>query len=67
MLYLILAIAAFTVFGYVTAAIATFFVDLDAEDDQAVLASAKSIEAFSTEISLLRTEIQALYREKPEP
>ena len=67
MLCLILAVYAFTVFGYVTAAIATFFVDLDAEDDQASLASAKSIEAFSTEISLLRTEIQALYREKPEP
>ena len=67
MLYLILAIYAFTVFGYMTAAIATFFVDRDAEDDQASLASAKSIEALSTEISLLRTEIQALSGEKPEP
>lgn len=57
---LFLALYAFAVFGYVTAAIATFFVGRDAEDDSAELVGAKSIEA-------LRADIQALSSQKPEP
>ncbi len=63
----ILALYAFAVFGYLTAAIATFFVGRDAEDNEAEIAGAKSIEALHAEIKALRTEIQALSRQNPEP
>ena len=46
-----------------TATLATFFVVQDVENDEndeAKLASAKSIQALQVEISALRTEIQAL-------
>ena len=43
-----------------TATLATFFIDRDTESDDAELASAKSIKALQTEITGLRTDIQAL-------
>jgi voltage-gated potassium channel len=55
-----LALYAVVVFGYLTATLATFFIDRDAENDDAELASAKSIQALQTEITGLRTDIQAL-------
>ncbi|MBD2078656.1 potassium channel family protein [Leptolyngbya sp. FACHB-17] len=60
-----LALYAFAVFGYVTAAIATFFVGRDAENDEAEVAGAKSIQALHAEIAALRTEIQALSSHPP--
>lgn len=54
-----LAVYAFAVFGYVTAAIATFFVGRDAENDEGEIASEKSINALHEEIKALRAEIQA--------
>lgn len=59
----ILAIYAFAVFGYVTAAIATFFLGRDAENEEAEIAGAKSIDALHDEIKALRAEIQALSRQ----
>ncbi len=56
----ILALYAFAVFGYLTAAIATFFVGRDAENDDAEIAGAKSIKALHDEIAALRADIQAL-------
>ncbi|MBD2258042.1 potassium channel family protein [Pseudanabaena sp. FACHB-2040] len=56
----LLALYAFAVFGYVTATIATFFVGRDAEDEQAEIAGAKSIELLYSEIKALRAEVQAL-------
>jgi voltage-gated potassium channel len=56
----LLAMYAFGVSGYVTATLATYFVGQDAIDDEAELASAKSIQALQLEISALRTEIKAL-------
>lgn len=56
----VLAVYGFAVFGYVTATIATFFVDRDAEDDAAEIAGTKSIQALHVEIAALRTEIQSL-------
>jgi voltage-gated potassium channel len=53
---------AVVVFGYLTATLATFFIDRDAESDDAELASAKSIKALQTEIAALRTDIQSLVR-----
>ena len=55
-----LALYAFAIGGYMTATLATFFVGQDAENDDAELASAKSIQALQVEISALRTEIQTL-------
>jgi voltage-gated potassium channel len=55
-----LALYAVVVFGYLTATLATFFIDRDAESDDAELASAKSIKALQSEITGLRTDIQTL-------
>ncbi|MBD2185629.1 two pore domain potassium channel family protein [Planktothrix sp. FACHB-1375] len=60
----LLSLYAFAVFGYVTAAIATFFVGRDAENDEAEIAGAKSIAALHEEIAALRADIQALSRQK---
>ena len=62
----ILSLYAFAVFGYLTAAIATFFVGRDAEYDEAEIAGTKSIAALHEEIAALRADIQALSRQKPE-
>jgi voltage-gated potassium channel len=62
----LLALYAFAVFGYVTATLATFFIGRDADDDEAELAGAKSIEALHTEIAALRAEIQILLRQNSE-
>jgi len=53
-----LALYAFAVFGYVTAALATFFIGRDAENDEAELAGAKQLAAFREEVIALREEIR---------
>ena len=58
-LALILSIYAFAVFGYVTATLATFFIGRDAEDKDAEIAGAASIDALRSEIAELRAEIRA--------
>jgi voltage-gated potassium channel len=60
-----LALYAFGVFGYVTAALATFFVGRDAENDEAELAGAKQLAALRDEVSALRDEIRALSGHPP--
>ncbi len=62
-----LSLYAFAVFGYLTAAIATFFVGRDADDDNAEIAGAKSIELLHADIKALRYEIQTLSERKLEP
>jgi len=62
-----LALYAFAVFGYLTAAIATFFIGRDAEDDEGEIAGNRSIEALYAEIKALRHEIQSLSRQRSEP
>jgi voltage-gated potassium channel len=62
-----LSLYAFAVFGYLTAAIATFFVGRDADDEGAEIAGAKSIELLHADIKALRDEIQALSRQKLDP
>lgn len=56
----ILALYAFAVFGYLTATLATFFIGRDADNDEAELAGAKSIEALQAEIAALRAQVQVL-------
>ncbi|ACU89296.1 ion transporter [Desulfomicrobium baculatum] len=60
-----LALYAFGVFGYVTAALATFFVGRDAENDEAELAGGKQLAALRDEVIALRDEIRALSRRSP--
>jgi voltage-gated potassium channel len=55
-----LSLYAFAVFGYVTATLASFFIGSDAENEEAELASARSIAALRTEIASLRDEIRTL-------
>jgi voltage-gated potassium channel len=52
-----ISLYALGVFGYVTAALATFFVGSDAASEETDLASEKSITALRNEISALRDEI----------
>jgi voltage-gated potassium channel len=59
-LCLVLAMYAFGVFGYVTAAIASFFVGRDAEDERGEVAGAAALERLRTEIEALRGEIARL-------
>ena len=59
-LCLVLSMYAFAIFGYVTATLATFFIGSDADNEEAELASARSIAELRLEIGMLRDEIRAL-------
>ncbi|WP_373184001.1 ion transporter [Halomonas campaniensis] len=61
-----LALYAFAIFGYVTAALATFFVGRDADSSEAELAGAKQLSMLREEVVALRDEIRALSRQSPE-
>jgi voltage-gated potassium channel len=58
----LLALYAFTIFGYVTATLATFFLDRDAESVDTQIASQTSIDNLHLEIVALREEIRELTR-----
>ncbi len=60
LLCLILALYGFAVFGYVTATLATFFVEQDAFDKESEIAGAEDITALRGEIALLREEIRLM-------
>ena len=63
-----LALYAFAVFGYVTAALATFFVGRDAENPAAEVAGAQAIAELKSEIVALRNEIRAMRQsDLPDP
>ncbi len=59
-LCLLLAIYSFAVWGYITASLATFFIDRDAADNRASIAGESSIEMLRSDIAMLRAEVQAL-------
>lgn len=61
-----LALYAFGVFGYVTAALATFFVGRDADSNDAEVAGSRQLAAIRDEVSALRVEIRALSRQPPD-
>ncbi|MEP1080299.1 ion transporter [Leptolyngbya sp. PL-A3] len=66
-LFFLLALYAFAMFGYVTATLATFFVGQDADNEEAELVGAKSIDALRAEIIALRSEIQNLRQSDRSP
>ena len=57
-----LALYAFAIFGYVTAALATFFVGRDAENMEAEIAGEKELVALREELRAMRDDIQTLSR-----
>lgn len=59
-LCLVLALYGFCVFGYITASLASFFVERDAESNDAETVGAKEIAALRAEITALRREIRVL-------
>jgi voltage-gated potassium channel len=59
LLALLLAVYAFAVFGYVTAALASYLVGRDADNPQAEVAGAREIAALRADIANLRAELQA--------
>ncbi len=61
----LLALYAFAVFGYVTAALGTYFVGRDAENAEAELAGANQLTALRDEVRALRDEIRALSQQPP--
>ncbi len=58
-LCLMLAIYAFTIFGYLTATLATYFVGSDAANPKSDIADQKSIEGLRSDIQALREEVRA--------
>ncbi len=56
----ILALYAFTVFGYMTASLATFFIGRDAENSKAEIAGAADVRALHSELRALRQEVRRL-------
>ncbi len=58
-LCVVLALYAFGVFGYVTAALATFFVGRDAETKSGPIAGSREIARLAAEVRALRAELAA--------
>ena len=59
-LCLALALYAFGIFGYVTAALASFFVGREAESEESELPSATTVEQLVAEVRALREEIERM-------
>ncbi|TDH28621.1 ion transporter [Segetibacter sp. 3557_3] len=62
-LALLIAIFGYTIFGYVTATFATFFIGRDAEEKSAPVAGSKDVSELKAEIIKLTTSIEELKRE----
>src|SRR5690606_16700642 len=54
----LLSLYGFAVFGYLTATLASFFVDRDASDSKAAIASQSSVAALQDEVRRLRLQLQ---------
>jgi voltage-gated potassium channel len=57
-LCVLLALYAFTVFGYVTASLASFFIGRDAESDAGEVAGAQAMRELRDELAALRSELR---------
>lgn len=55
-----LALYAFAVFGYLTAALASYFVDRDADATDSAVAGEQALRSLQAEVAALRTEIRRL-------
>ena len=66
-LCLLLSVYGFAVFGYMTASLASYFIGRDAEQEDAELASARSIWELHAEIAALRDELRTDFRVRGDP
>ena len=66
-LCVVLALYSFTVFGYVTATLATYFVGRDAADSESAIAGQQTLNELRNEIGALRAEIAALAPRNAQP
>lgn len=64
MLGFVLSVYAFTIFGYVTAALASYFIGRDAEDNSSEVAGEKSIMEVKNELRIMREELKSLIEKK---
>ena len=55
-----LALYAFAVFGYLTAALASYFIDRDADAAESAVAGAQALRELQADVAALRAEIRAL-------
>jgi voltage-gated potassium channel len=62
LLCLLLALYAFAMFGYVTAALATFFVGRDAEDESSDIAGEASLRAITAQLQAIQADLAVLRR-----
>lgn len=62
-LCLMLALYAFTVFGYVTATLASFFIGRDVENEKAKVARGRELMALRSEVRALREALERLSRQ----
>lgn len=67
MLGLLLALYAVGVFGYITAALAAYFVGRDAGDGAAPRADAQALESLRGEVRALRAQLDAVAGDRPPP
>lgn len=63
----LLSLYGFAVFGYMTAALATYFIGRDAENEEAEVAGAQSLARLHAEIAALRAEVRTLLENQPRP
>jgi voltage-gated potassium channel len=61
-LCLLLSLYAFAVFGYITAMLATFFIDRDADDAHAAVAGAKALQRIEEELAAIHARLDDLAR-----
>lgn len=61
----LLALFGYTIFGYVTATFASFFIGRDAEEQNAPVAGSQDIKALQQEIGELKAMLQSLKERKP--
>ena len=59
----LLSLYGFAVFGYVTAALASYFIGRDADNEEAELVGAKPLKELRSEIEALHAELRALRKE----
>ena len=59
----LLSLYGFAVFGYVTAALASYFIERDADNEEAELVGAKPLKELRAEIAALHEELRALRQE----
>jgi voltage-gated potassium channel len=58
----LLAVFAFSIFGYITAAVSSYFINKDASDERSPVASDEKLERVLREVVALRAELQKLQR-----